>query len=96
MRRIAVEDDMWNNHLLDRLFACWIWIRMQHNSVLRQIGNVIFGGSLESPWWLLLAFCPKILGGGGDLQIVILLKKECCFSGADNVRWWRHSNTTRW
>ena len=26
----------------------------------------IVGGSLESPWWLLLAFCPKILGGVGD------------------------------
>ena len=26
--------------------------------------HVIFGGSLESAWWLFLAFCPKILGGG--------------------------------
>ena len=33
-------------------------------------------------------FYPKILGGGGDLQIVVLLKKECSFNGADNVRWW--------
>ena len=53
------------------------------------------GGSLESPWWLLLAFCPKILGGGRDLLIVILVEKEG-FNGADNVRWWGHSNTTRW
>ena len=35
-----------------------------------------------------------MLGGGGDLQIVVLLKKECCFSGVDNVKWWEHSNTT--
>ena len=49
----------------------------------------IFGGSLESPchfsgcFWF---FCPKILGGGRDLPIVVLLEKECSFSGADNVR----------
>ena len=24
-----------------------------------------------------MAFCPKILGGGGDLQIINLLKNEC-------------------
>ena len=28
-----------------------------------------------------MAFCFKILGGGGDLQIIILLKNECSFSG---------------
>ena len=41
-------------------------------------------------------FLPKILGGCRDLQIVILLEKECGFSGADDVRWWGHSNTTTW
>ena len=30
-----------------------------------------------------MAFCPTILGGGGDLQIIILLKIECSFSGGD-------------
>ena len=30
-----------------------------------------------------MAFCPKILGGGGDLQIIVLLKNECSFSGGD-------------
>ena len=30
-----------------------------------------------------MAFCPKILGGGGDLWIIILLKNKCSFSGAD-------------
>ena len=30
-----------------------------------------------------MAFCPKILGGGGDLQIIILLKNECSLSGSD-------------
>ena len=30
-----------------------------------------------------MAFCPKILGGGGDLWIIILLKNECSFSGGD-------------
>ena len=39
---------------------------------------------------VLLAFSPKILGGGGDLQIVILLKNECSLSDGDNVRWWGH------
>ena len=43
-----------------------------------------------------MAFCPKISGGGGDLQIVVLLKKECSFSGVENVRWWGHSNATSW
>ena len=41
-------------------------------------------------------FYCKILGGGRYLQIVILLEKKCGFSSADNVRWWGHSNTTRW
>ena len=45
---------------------------------------------------MLLAFYPKILGGGRNLGIVILLKKECSFSSADNVYWWGYSNTTRW
>ena len=57
----------------------------------KSITNLI-GGSLESPYWLLLAFCPKIFGGGGDLGIVFLLKNECRLSGVDNHRWWRHSN----
>ena len=35
-------------------------------------------------WWLLLAFHPKILGGGGTY--------ECMFSGGDTMRWWAHSN----
>ena len=30
-----------------------------------------------------MAFCPKILGGGGDLRIIVLLKNECSFSGDD-------------
>ena len=30
-----------------------------------------------------MAFCPKILGGGGDLRIIVLLKYECSFSGGD-------------
>ena len=28
-----------------------------------------------------MAFCPKILGGGGDRQIIYLLENECSFSG---------------
>ena len=31
------------------------------------------GGLLESLWWLLLAFCPKILGGGRDLRMILML-----------------------
>ena len=30
-----------------------------------------------------MAFWPQILGGGWDLQIIILLKNECSFSGGD-------------
>ena len=30
-----------------------------------------------------MAFCPKILGGGGDIRMVILLKNKCSFSGGD-------------
>ena len=45
------------------------------------------GGSSESPQCLLLAFYSKILGGDGDLWIIVLLEKERSFSGANNVRW---------
>ena len=31
----------------------------------------VIWGSLESPWWLFLAFCPKNLGDSGDLWIVL-------------------------
>ena len=31
----------------------------------------IADGSFQSPYWLLLAFWPKILGGGGDLRMVL-------------------------
>ena len=48
--------------------------------------HFIFGGSLESPRWLLLAFCSKILGGGGDLQMILLLLYECNLSSVDNQR----------
>ena len=53
-----------------------------HSNVLVPQVNVeadqffVIGGSLESPYWLLLAFCPKILGGGGDLQMICLLLYE--------------------
>ena len=30
-----------------------------------------------------MAFCPKILGGGWDLRIIVLLKNECSFNGGD-------------
>ena len=30
-----------------------------------------------------MAFCPKILGGGKDLQIIILLKNKYSFSGGN-------------
>ena len=32
---------------------------------------LIIGGFLESPLWLLLAFCPTFLEADGDLQIVL-------------------------
>ena len=44
-----------------------------------------FGALLELPWWLLLAFCPKIFGDGGDLQMVL------CQSMMQ-VLWWRYHN----
>ena len=46
----------------------------------------IIGGSVESPKWLFLTFCPKIFGGGRGPTIVILLEKECSIRAADNVR----------
>ena len=39
--------------------------RMRNNEL--SICILIIGGLLESPWVCLMAFCPKILGGGGDL-----------------------------
>ena len=67
----------------------------QHFAMKIDVNANMFGGSLESLgcFWL---FCTKNLGGGGDLEIVILLEKNCSFSGADNVKWWGHSNTTSW
>ena len=43
----------------------------------------IFGGSLEWPYALHLAFCPQILRGGGGLQIIFLLENECSLSGVN-------------
>ena len=40
----------------------------------------IIGGSLESHYRLLLAFCPKIWGGDRDLQMVL-----CDFMNAGSV-----------
>ena len=42
----------------------------------------------------LMVFCPKILGGGRDLQIIFLHENACSFSGGYNLRWWGHSNPT--
>ena len=41
----------------------------------------LVGGSLESPQWLPLAFCPKILAGGLNLWMILLY--ECSWSGVD-------------
>ena len=38
----------------------------------------------------MVAFYPKILGDVGDLQIIILHKNECSFSGGDM---WGGANT---
>ena len=42
----------------------------------------MIGGSLVT---LVVAFgfCPKILGGGGDLRMMVLLFNECSLSGRD-------------
>ena len=40
----------------------------------------LFVSPVERPKWLLLAICPKILGGGGDLQMVL-----CHFINAGRV-----------
>ena len=42
----------------------WLFIRRKHWLRMKIRMKVLFGGSLESPRWLLLAICPKILGGG--------------------------------
>ena len=58
--------------ILDTLKPCWISVSQIHSKART---NFISG--------CLMAFCLKILGGGGDLQIIILLKNECSFSGGD-------------
>ena len=81
----------------DRLSSCWIvwWKRCWHqqqrgccswSSFFDGIlGFVfIFDGSLESPQWLILAFCPKHLVGGRDLWILWMHTMKC----------WEHSNPT--
>ena len=56
---------------------------------------------MNNYWWLFrvtlvvaFGFCPKILTGGRDLQMIVLLKNPCSLSGRDNHRWWWHSNPT--
>ena len=58
------------------------------NVELQTVSTVytFIGGSLESPKWLLLVFYPKILGSGGDLQMVL------CHSMNTGCTWWGHSN----
>ena len=59
MMQIFVKQSTWLVH---------VWCVF---SVGLKVGNKnIIGGSLESPWWLLLAFCPKNLGGGGDVWLL--------------------------
>ena len=48
----------------------------------------------ESPYWLLLAFCPKILGVSGDLWVVIRYSTNTGLSDVDTPRWWGQSNPT--
>ena len=46
---------------------------------------------------LVVAFLPKIVGGGGDLQILLcdsLSFYESRLSGGKNEMWWGHSNFT--
>ena len=38
---------------------------------------VIIGGSLVKRWWLVLAFCPKFLGGVGSSPQSHLKKLHC-------------------
>ena len=47
----------------------------------------MIGFLFELPSWLLLAFCPKIFGGDGDLRTMVLLENECCLSGRYDQSW---------
>ena len=53
--------------------------------------STLLVAALELLQWLLLGFCSKIVGGGGNLRIVILLKKVLTMLGDG-----RTQNTTRW
>ena len=71
-------------------------LKSQADSVLGDMmsWSHIIGGLLETPAWLVLAFCLNILVGGGDLWIIVLLENEYSLSGMDNHKWWEHSNPT--
>ena len=57
-------------------------ISRDESQVTRKLYIEIVGGSRVT-LVCLMAFCPKILGGGGDLWIIVLLKNESSFSGGD-------------
>ena len=46
---------------------------------------MLIGDSLESPYWLLFDFCPKILGDGGDLHMMVFARKLM------QSEWWGYS-----
>ena len=48
--------------------------------IFKMMTTFLIGGSLESHYRLLLAFCPKIWGGDRDLQMVL-----CDFMNAGSV-----------
>ena len=53
----------------------------------------LIGGSCRV---LLVAFgfFPQVLGGDGDLPMVLLSFYECRLSGGDTQKWWEQSNPT--
>ena len=76
MRVFNLFGDYWNVVSIDCMVR-WLWwttttnstnslylLSPQHPSLI----FFLFGGSFESPSWLLLAFGPKILGGSRDIR----------------------------
>ena len=68
--------------------------------VNKSSGNV-FLCSYVTDWWLVrvtlmvaFGFFPKMLRGGGDLRMILLLLYACNLNSVDNQRCLRHTNPT--
>ena len=57
-------------------------------NVVAPISRIFYRWLIESSYWLLLAFCPRILGRWQGPMSGTVSFCECTFSGGATQRWW--------